>query len=272
MPPNPPTPTEALDRTAQSLFVAGDGHFLPTRLTQGPWSPEHQFGGAPAALIAQVVESIPTPAPMQVARLTIDLLRPVPIAPIEVRSTVHREGKRIQLASIDLLAEGVEVVRATALRMRMLDLRHIPLPQEPPQPSPPEVPIRVHAGHPDSEYRPGMGEAVDYACERPDGLFEDPTWVRLRVPVVAGQRTSGLARMVYVADCVSGYGDPPGVPVKGINADISLSVVRYTDSDWLCMRGSGWVGPDGVSIAQATLSDPSGVVGTVAMSRLVDAT
>ena len=77
-----------------------------------------QHGGAPASLVAWAAERIPTREPMHVVRLTIDLLKPVPIAPLEIRTDVVREGRKIQVCAISLSSEGVEVVRASVLKVR----------------------------------------------------------------------------------------------------------------------------------------------------------
>src|SRR3954471_12248847 len=87
----------------------------------GPWNPKLQHGAAPSSLICWAVERLPSPAPMRVARLTVDLMRPVPVAPLTVEAEILREGKKIQLVAIRLLADGKEVVRATALRIRKQD-------------------------------------------------------------------------------------------------------------------------------------------------------
>ena len=47
----------------------------------GPWGPM-QHGGAPSSLVAWAAARIPTRDPMQISRITVDLLRPVPIAPL----------------------------------------------------------------------------------------------------------------------------------------------------------------------------------------------
>ena len=58
---------------------------------------------------------------MRVARLTVDLMRPVPVAPLTIETELLREGRKIQLVSVRLLAAGTEVVRATVLRVRRLE-------------------------------------------------------------------------------------------------------------------------------------------------------
>src|SRR5260370_41528103 len=69
---------------------------VPTELARGPWSPDAQHGGAPAALLARALERAdPGPARF-VSRLTVELLRPVPLTPIEVRTRTLRPGKKVQ--------------------------------------------------------------------------------------------------------------------------------------------------------------------------------
>src|SRR3569833_388169 len=84
----------------------------------GPWDRRRQHGSAPAALVTWAAERIPTPVPMNIARVTIDLMRPVPVAPLTIETIVLREGRKIQLSNIKLLADGVQVVGATVLKIR----------------------------------------------------------------------------------------------------------------------------------------------------------
>ena len=52
---------------------------VATELTRGPWDPDAQHAGPPAALIAREVESLPSDEPRIVGRLTYEILPPVPI-------------------------------------------------------------------------------------------------------------------------------------------------------------------------------------------------
>ena len=67
-----------------------------------PLGSEHAAGGAPASLVVWAAERIPTAMPMQVARVTIDLMRPVPVAPLTLETEVLREGRKIQLCAVRL--------------------------------------------------------------------------------------------------------------------------------------------------------------------------
>ena len=84
----------------------------------GPWDRRMQHGSAPASLVTWAAERIPTPVPMAIARVTIDLMRPVPVAPLTIATEILREGRKIQLCEIKLLADGVQVVGATVLKIK----------------------------------------------------------------------------------------------------------------------------------------------------------
>ena len=86
------------------LYSVDQDTATPTEYTAGPWDTGLQHGGAPTALIAWAAERVPAREPMQVVRITVDLLRPVPIAPLQIRAEVVREGRKIQLCAVTLLA------------------------------------------------------------------------------------------------------------------------------------------------------------------------
>jgi hypothetical protein len=117
---------------------------------------------------------------------------------------------------------------------------------------------------------PGSRLAVEYLFEGAGGYFREPIWVRLRVDVIAGQPASPVARLAYTADLASGIGQVKGLPVRAINADLTLNVLRYPEGEWLSLGGRGWMSRAGVGQVQATLSDTAGVAATVSMARLVD--
>ena len=100
--------------TMSFLYRVEHDTAFPTEYTAGPWGDRLQHGGAPTALISWAAERLATREPMQVMRITVDLLRPVPIAPLQIRAEVVREGRKIQLCAVTLLHEDVVVVRATA--------------------------------------------------------------------------------------------------------------------------------------------------------------
>jgi len=253
-----------------ALFHQDGDVYIPTHLTEGPWDPNAQFGGAPAALLATLIEEVPSLVPMQVARFVVDLMRPVPLDALVPRVRIVREGKRIQVVTASLLSGSIEMVRSSALRIRRLDLGNMDLPDGasptplPGSPRPSEE--EPFAGR----HAPGSRRAVEYLFEGKGGYYQDPAWVRLCVDVISGQPATPLARLAYTADLASGIGVERDLPVTGINADLSINVIRYPDDVWIGLAGRGWINRTGVGQVQAHLFDTQGLAAAVSMARLVD--
>jgi acyl-coenzyme A thioesterase PaaI-like protein len=100
---------------SDALFRREGGLFVPGDKAASPWGAGLLHGGAPAALLAFGAEQAKANAALFVSRLTIDLFRPVPKAPLELRTKDIRTGRRIQVLESSLWHEGVEMCRATAL-------------------------------------------------------------------------------------------------------------------------------------------------------------
>src|SRR5438105_10876633 len=103
----------------EAIFRVDGADVVTSPHAAGPWDPDMQHGGAAASLVVWAAERIPTPAPMQIARATVDLMRPVPVAPLTIESEVLREGRKIQLCTVRLSANGVVVVAATVLKIKV---------------------------------------------------------------------------------------------------------------------------------------------------------
>lgn len=248
-----------------AIYLPGNsGRFEPTELARGPWDPGAQHGGAPAALIARAIERTPSVAPLDVVRITYELLRPVPLAPLEVRTRVLRDGKRVQLVEASLHAGEQEAVRATALRIRREAVpapsgQHEPPPHGGPADSAPMVMPAFDAG-PTMFARDGM--EVRFAM----GAFADVgpafAWFRLRVPLVAGEEPSPLQRLAAAGDF--GNGIAPAVPWAThvfINPDLTLYVERLPQGEWVGLDAVTRVGGAGSGVSDSALYDERGRVG-----------
>jgi hypothetical protein len=98
--------------TAARAYAVADGEvLLPGPAAQGPWGPTisgHVVGG----ILARALELESLGSGLVPARLTVDLLRPTAIAPVEVRTAVRRDGRRIRLVDAELIQHDVVVSRA----------------------------------------------------------------------------------------------------------------------------------------------------------------
>ncbi|MCP4519996.1 MAG: thioesterase family protein, partial [Delftia sp.] len=77
--------------------------FFTAPFTGGPWSAEHQHGGAVSALMARALEAVPTPVQMRLARISLDMFRGVPLEDLRVETRIIRAGLRIQAIEARLL-------------------------------------------------------------------------------------------------------------------------------------------------------------------------
>jgi len=80
-----------------ALFEPDGGSFVPTPLARGPWTARALHGGPVAALVARAVERCSAEGGQQLARLTLELLRPVPMARLTVTTFLVRPGRKVQL-------------------------------------------------------------------------------------------------------------------------------------------------------------------------------
>ncbi|MBI1187609.1 MAG: hypothetical protein GC206_09835 [Alphaproteobacteria bacterium] len=176
----------------------------PSPDTRGPWDPNAQHGGAPTALIAWTVDRMASAAPMRIARITVDLFRPVPIAPLEVRTDVLREGRNIQLVEVRLVAQGKECVRAAVLRIRDAATA----PPEAVRPPPPRWPSPDERPRIENFAREGLARHLDIRAA--DGRIRDrnaaPIWFRLRTPFIEGQPNAPLVMAAIAAGRGTAFG------------------------------------------------------------------
>ena len=109
-------------RMADALFTPHKRGYVPSDHARGPWDRGAMHGGPPAALMAAVMEALPTDSPMAVVRTTVEIFRPVPLRPVEVAARIERPGHRVQMLTATLTDGNTELCRATAWRMRIADL------------------------------------------------------------------------------------------------------------------------------------------------------
>ncbi|MEX0796232.1 MAG: thioesterase family protein [Acidimicrobiia bacterium] len=257
---------------SDALFRRDGDLYHPTPLTEGPWSPDAQHGGPPAALLAGAVEKCPTDVEMVVARITIELLRPVPLQPLRVASEVARPGRKVQLVSATLWHEDTEVARALGLKIRRTDLD---LPFEPPEDDP--IPGPEEGRDATFFANPGgfATEAMEIKMLAGDFAEAGPgqAWLRLRVPLVEGEETTGVERVAAAADFGNGVSNLAGMERNWlfINPDLEIRMTRPPEGEWIYLDSETRISPGGAGIASSTIADHKGWLGLAAQSLFVDA-
>jgi Thioesterase-like superfamily len=248
----------------------GEGRFLATELTRGPWDPRAQHAGPPAALLGRAVERLGDRADLQTARVTVEIMRPVPIAPLQVAARRLRDGRSTELVEASLTADGVEVMRATALRIRGAEL---PLP-------PGLAEARRLPGPDQGRHEPffATGQEVGYHTAMEwrfvAGAFLEAgpatAWLRMRHPLLPGETPSPLVRVLAAAD--SGNGVSAALDYRRwlfVNADLTVYLARLPVGEWVALEAATTV-TGGVGLATSVLHDEQGPVGRGLQALLVD--
>jgi hypothetical protein len=261
---------------ADSLFERDGDGFVATELARGPWDPDSCHAGAPAALLAALIDTSPSLVPMQGVRLTYEILRPVPLGPVTVALEVTREGKRVQLVDALLrTTDGVELVRCRGLRVRRGE---VPVPDDTtddlPPPSPgPEGAARAVARF--AEWGVGFWTAVDVRPTLGDALGAPgpgTAWFRLEVPIADDVPSTPLARVAAAADYGNGIAPPLAIDeFLFVNPDLTLDVHRLPDSEWVALESRSVAQRSGVGLTTSTLFDERGRIGTAMQSLYIEA-
>jgi hypothetical protein len=251
------------------IFEPEGSHFVPAPASRARWYPDALHGGPVAALFARAFEQVPAPSPTMVTRLTVDLMRVVPTRPLGVQTRVLRSGKRIQVLEASMEADGMEVARATALRMRLIDLPVPDHPRRDPLPTP-EVTPRYEMRQVDGEWF--HTHAVEARFVEGDFYERGPAtvWMRLTMPIVSGETPTPFQRVAAVADFGNGLSRVLPGGWLFINPDLTLHLNRYPASEWVGLRSRTDIDHQGVGLAQSELFDGQGAIGHALQGLLVD--
>jgi hypothetical protein len=258
-----------------AFYEPDGGRYRATELTRGPWDPGSQHAGPPSGLIARELERLGGDGDDagRIGRITIEILRPVPIATLAVSARVLKPGRRVELCEATLSDDEGELMRATAWRLRT---EPVELPAGIPGTAEedPPGPESAEAG----EFFPtgqdvGYHSAMDYRFVTGGFLEPGPAtvWMRMRVPLVAGEEPTPLVRVMVAAD--SGNGVSAALDWREflfINVDLTVHLHRYPAGEWVFLDALTLPEAGGVGLADTLLRDERGRIGRAAQTLLVD--
>lgn len=275
-----------------SIFLADGELFSPTEHARGPWDPRALHGGAPAALIASAFERIEPGAELPLARLSFEFLRPVPMAPLKLTTRISRPGRRVQALEGELAADGVTVCRASALRL-------VATPEELPE----LALAQVQAARPDAIAGPQDGQHVHFTLDETDHKsfassamdmrflsgapltgelpeLDAPSehapsgaakvWMRLRYPLLPGEPLTPIARVAATSDFGNGVATVlPFEQYLFINADLTISLDRRPQGEWIALDARTLLHPGGIGWAESIVHDERGPVARATQALVV---
>jgi hypothetical protein len=255
-----------------AAFYQPDGDlYLATELTRGPWDAGAQHAGPPAALLGRELERLPEAEDFQLGRVTFEILRSVPIAPVGVSSRVLRPGRRVQLVEAELSVDGEVLMRATAWRIRVAAIELPPGSTAPSEP-PPGPEQGADGGFFPTAEEHGYHTAMEIRFISGAFMEAGPAtvWLRMRRPLVAGEEPTPLQRILVAADVGNGVSSTLDYRrFLFINVELSVHLERMPEGEWVGLEATTRPQPTGIGIAESVLFDRQGRIGRALQTLLI---
>ncbi|ODR05580.1 hypothetical protein AWC25_01615 [Mycobacterium sherrisii] len=249
----------------EAFFTVDGGSFLPGPMTRGPWGAA-MGGQIVGGLLGWGIEQSGFDPDFQPARLTVDLLRPVLLLPVQIRVSVVREGRRIRLVDASLIQRDTVVARASALLLRRGEhpdgqVWSAPI-EMPPLPTrsgrfPADMPFHIWGYGASREGSPGIS-----AGEWEQSHARKFAWARLFRPMVQGHPLTAFTRLAFAGDITSSVTHWGTGGLRYINADYTVTASRLPDGEFVGLAAQSHYGTAGVATGTATLFDRHGPIGT----------
>jgi hypothetical protein len=246
------------DAADAPIFRREGEHWLPQAEAGGPFGGLH--GGAVSGLIIAEMERAAAAAGLGVLlSASVLFLRPAPMAPLETRTRVLRQGDRVGALETELRASDKLIAKAHASFVAPIEADSVPA--EPTRRFDP-APLSPWPFQPRFPH-PTLFDVLDL---RVDG--ENRIWGRLLRPIVAAP--SALAPVFAVADNGQPFslGDPRDLVARYAfpNIDLAISVSRPPVGPWIGVAARSDWRASGMGLTESALYDEQGRFGRACQS------
>jgi hypothetical protein len=209
--------------------------------------------------------------PVRLARISIDILGPIPLRQVDVEVSTVRPGRRVRLTEARMCVDGRVAVTARAWHIATGDRASAKVEEQ--TPTPPPLPPPPTAQH----FYPGLddwgyGRSIEWRFTRGslDSLGPADVWARVRLPLVEGLALTGQDRALITADSANGLSlSLPLDQWLSIPPTMTATLLRSPVGAWVHLACRTHLTDDGVGLAHADLFDAEGLIGEVAQPLLV---
>nr|WP_156511214.1 acyl-CoA thioesterase domain-containing protein [Nocardia nova] len=240
-------------------------------MAQSPWSADTVAGQALAALVARQLEVNCGAPEFRPARLTVDLLKPIPMKPLTVPTRSVREGRRIRVADAEVRCDEVTVARASCVFLRRSEdtTPAVWSPNRRPDVPPPVIPgdragargpIFGSDGHPTGWSRDIRQHA---------GVTRKRMWAN-GMSAVRGDELTPFVAAAIVGEAASFVTNWSSDGIAFINADLTIALSRMPEGTAMGIEADNHVSSEGIGVGTATLFDSIGTFGTCVVTALAN--
>jgi hypothetical protein len=244
----------------EPFFVADSDTFVPNDIAHGGWGPT--LGGqVVGGLLARAVDQQRADPELIPARFTVDILRRVATAPVQVHADVVRTGRRMQALDAGLMQGGELVARASTLLLkRSGQPRETPWTTTISMPPIPHEPAQFDGSVP-MFITPYGGDASDYTFP---WQHNGPryAWVREIRPLVDDEPLTPFVRAAMAVDVTASLTGFSKAGLEFINADYTLTLCRLPTGPYIGLGGLTHYSADGIAVGSASLFDARGSIGS----------
>lgn len=256
------------DKDTSFFHLDGDW-FIGNGASRGPWSVDACHAGPVTAVIARALEqAVPE---KQLARLTVNYSRPVPVAGFRVDADIIRNG-RAATSAVATLRDADDRICATASSVHIKTHSFEGMPTATiPHPSFEEAIVGDFPVKEAVHGLPFFGSSIEVAF--PPGETDEPgpttIWLRA-LPIIEGESPSPFQVLCPISDCGNGISrNAEFSEISFVNADITISAYRLPQSDWIASQATSFWQPTGIGHSQAILFDKRGSVGMALQTLIV---
>lgn len=270
-----------LSETRSYLFSKDGDLFTPHAAAGSPWSETMQHGGPVNAIITMSVEEIAQQIGMHVGRLTLDILKPVPMEPVKVTSCFIRRGGKMAVVDTLLTVEGSDdpvacgravLLKATQGKEPVLDTSE-PIP-EAKETIPGELWIPEEMA---PHLPPGLHFLIRF---HPSANRERPIfWVNGDADMLQDRAMTPFEQCATTADLTTVLAARMDLTRKGItkldvmglmNTNTTIHFSRPPVGEWFGFTDSFIQISDGYGLAECVIYDEQGCIGKVTQNLVAN--
>jgi hypothetical protein len=252
-------------KTEPFFTAEGSDRYLPTSAGRSPWDPKFMHGRIVIGLLGQEIERRHGGPDYMPSRLTVDMYRLPDFSPVEVKTRIVRDGKRIKVVDAEFFSGGVSMARATSQLLLRTENPPGKVWSRPDWNAPP--PAKIPAPN---DARAGMNGM--WAVKPIEGQMGNhgprKIWMSEVREIVGGVPLTPFSRVAISADFASPFANAGDQGLRYINSDVTVYLHRMPATEWIGYEVVDHGATDGVAIAECRLYDERGHIGSSSVTAL----